>query len=71
MPIESRALQWGVQKLIRMAQDGDVENLWPGMQALAPECRRLVVDAGRSARGEVAPERRVAAPRPVMVEPTG
>ncbi|HOT90413.1 MAG TPA: nucleoside-diphosphate sugar epimerase/dehydratase [Anaerolineae bacterium] len=46
MPIESQALQWGVQKLIRMAQDGDVENLWASIQAIVPECQRLPGDKG-------------------------
>ncbi len=41
MPIDSQALQWGVQKLIRLAQDGEVENLWGAIQTLAPECHHL------------------------------
>ncbi len=44
MPIESQALQWGVQKLIRLAQDGEVQALWPAIQALAPECERVLLD---------------------------
>lgn len=68
MPIESQALQWGVQKLIRLAQDGDVENLWAGIQSLAPECRRLPVDEGRYAQEKSAPGRRITAPRPATLE---
>lgn len=41
MPIESGALQWGVQKLIRLAQDGEIEHLWDAIQALAPECHHF------------------------------
>lgn len=39
MPVESQSLQWGVQKLIQMAQAGKVDELWKLIQAVAPECQ--------------------------------
>ena len=50
MPVESQTLQWGVQKLIRLAQDGEVDQLWGAIQALAPECRRLPFGPGDTAQ---------------------
>jgi len=38
MPLESQALQWGVQKLIQAAQAGEVEQLRGLIEAVAPEC---------------------------------
>jgi FlaA1/EpsC-like NDP-sugar epimerase len=39
MPIESQALQWGVEKLVKAAQAGEVDELRELIQAVAPECR--------------------------------
>ena len=39
MPVESQSLQWGVQKLIQVAQAGKVDELWKLIQAVAPECK--------------------------------
>jgi FlaA1/EpsC-like NDP-sugar epimerase len=39
MPLESQALHWGVQDLIRAAQAGEVERLKGLIKAVAPECR--------------------------------
>jgi FlaA1/EpsC-like NDP-sugar epimerase len=39
MPIESQSLQWGVEKLVKAAQAGEVDRLRELIQAIAPECR--------------------------------
>jgi FlaA1/EpsC-like NDP-sugar epimerase len=39
MPLESQALQWGVQKLIQAAQAGEVARLRGLIEVVAPECR--------------------------------
>jgi FlaA1/EpsC-like NDP-sugar epimerase len=38
MPVESRELQWGVQKLIQTAEAGEVGALWGLLRTIAPEC---------------------------------
>ncbi len=68
MPIESQALQWGVQKLIRMAQDGEVGNLWAGIQAIAPECQQLPVAEGRYVQEDSTLGRRITTPATVVLE---
>ena len=71
MPIESQALQWGVQKLIRLAQDGEAEHLWGAIQALAPECHHLPLGESRAARETGVPDTLVAAPGPAALEQAG
>jgi FlaA1/EpsC-like NDP-sugar epimerase len=44
MPVGSRELQWGVQKLIEAAQAGQVAGLWELLQTVAPECRQRLVE---------------------------
>lgn len=43
--IESARLQRGVEKLIRLAQNGEIAQLWGALQALAPECQRALSEA--------------------------
>lgn len=45
LSIESPVLKRGAKKLIRLAQDGKVEQLWDALQALAPECQRALLKA--------------------------
>jgi len=54
MPLGGQELQWGVQKLIKAAQAGEVASLWELMQAVAPECRQRPVreERGRAEEGE-------------------
>jgi len=44
LSIESPVLKRGAEKLVRLAQDGEVEQLWDALQALAPECQRFVLE---------------------------
>ena len=38
-PLGGQDLQWGVQRLIKAAQSGEVDRLWELTRAVAPECR--------------------------------
>ncbi len=69
MPIESQALQWGVQKLIRLAQDGEVDRLWGAIQTLAPECCHFPLGEGQKAGEVIATDVSVASPCGVALEP--
>lgn len=44
MPVKSQALHWGANKLIRLAQEGQAQALWPALQSIVPECRRRALD---------------------------
>ncbi len=39
IPVRSPQLHWNVQKLIRAAQDGEVDALWDLIRVTVPECR--------------------------------
>jgi FlaA1/EpsC-like NDP-sugar epimerase len=52
MPISSQELQWGLQKLIRAAQESEAD-LWGLMQVIAPECQRGLAEQERQ-KGRVA-----------------
>jgi len=39
-PLGGQDLQWGVQRLIKAAQAGEVDRLWELTRAVAPECRQ-------------------------------
>ncbi len=38
-PVDGQALRWGVQKLLRLAEEGAVDSLWEQVRALVPECQ--------------------------------
>jgi len=71
MPVESQTLQWGVQKLIRLAQDGEVDQLWGAIQALAPECRRLPFGPGDTVQEPKPPRIPAAAPGEIVLDRVG